>query len=88
MLCVDEYNRLVDFFDKYYISGFTNVNIYLKIYVHFGLTDSTGAPRRVASATAKLAPRETLTFGFIAAGISIGMPMNFAAFLEYLSFFY
>lgn len=39
-----------------------------------GLTDSTGAPRRVASATAKLAPRETLTFGTSAGGISIGIP--------------
>ena len=56
------------------------VNIHIIYKKLDGLTDSTGAPRRVASATAKLAPRETLTFGTSAGGISIGIPMNFAVF--------
>lgn len=88
MLCVDEYNRLVDFFDKYYISGFINVNIYLKIYVYFGFIDFIGVLRRVVLVIVKLVLCEILMFGFIVVGILIGMFMNFVVFLEYFSFFY
>lgn len=66
--------------DYYFYLNIYKMLVNLYTYIKNRLTDWTGAPRRVASATAKLAPRETSTPGLSAAGIGIGISMNVAAY--------